>query len=79
MAKQENKQEQVEELETVEETIEETTEQTDSPPDENETKIAELEAMVSEWEDKYKRLYAPRQQLPQRAPIFKILAFTTLI
>ncbi len=58
MAKQENKQEQVEELETVEETIEETTEQTDSPPDENETKIAELEAMVSEWEDKYKRLYA---------------------
>lgn len=54
MAKQENKQEQVEEIETVEET----TEQNDSPPDENETKIAELEALVSEWEDKYKRLYA---------------------
>lgn len=54
MTKQEKKQEQVEEIETVEETVE----QNDSPPDENETKIAELEAQLSEWEDKYKRLYA---------------------
>ncbi len=58
MAKQEKKQEQAEEIETAEETLEETAEQNDSPPDEKETKIAELEALVSEWEDKYKRLYA---------------------
>ncbi len=51
MAKQEKKQEQAEE-------VLETVEQTDSPPDENETKIAELEASIAEWEDKYKRLYA---------------------
>ncbi len=54
MTKQEKTQEQVEEIETVEEAVE----QNDSPPDENEAKIAELEALVLEWEDKYKRLYA---------------------
>ena len=51
MAKQEKKQEQAEE-------VIETVEQTDSPPDEKEEKIAELEASIAEWEDKYKRLYA---------------------
>lgn len=53
MAKQDKKQEQVEEVET-----EETVEQVDSPPDEKDAKIEELEASISEWEDKYKRLYA---------------------
>lgn len=58
MAKHEKKAEQAEEVETAEEITEETSEQTDSPIDESEAKIAELEASVSEWEDKYKRLYA---------------------
>ena len=58
MAKHEKKAEQVEEVETAEEVKEETSEQTDSPINESETKIAELETSVSEWEDKYKRLYA---------------------
>ena len=53
MAKQDKKQEQVEEVET-----EETVEQVDSPPDEKDAKIKDLEASISEWEDKYKRLYA---------------------
>ncbi len=53
MAKQDKKQEQVEEVEA-----QETVEQVDSPPDEKDAKIVELEASVTEWEDKYKRLYA---------------------
>lgn len=51
MAKQEKKEET---LETVEEVIEEN----DSPVDETQAKIEKLENDVSEWEDKYKRLYA---------------------
>jgi molecular chaperone GrpE len=51
LAKQEKKEET---LETVEEVIEEN----DSPVDETQAKIEKLENDVSEWEDKYKRLYA---------------------
>ncbi len=59
MAKQAKKnEEQVEQVETVEETTDQTCEQTDSPADDVNDKIAELQANVAEWEDKYKRLYA---------------------
>jgi len=54
LAKQEKKAEQVEEVEI----SEENSQQTDSPTDESAEKIADLEAKVEEWEDKYKRLYA---------------------
>ena len=58
MAKQEKKNETSEVVEEVMETVEETTKETDSPVDETQAKIDKLTEEVSEWEDKYKRLYA---------------------
>ena len=58
MAKQEKKNETSEVVDEVLEAVEETTKETDSPVDETQAKIDKLTEEVSEWEDKYKRLYA---------------------
>ena len=58
MAKQEKKNETSEAVEEVLEKVEETTEESHSPVDETQAKIDKLSEEVSQWEDKYKRLYA---------------------
>lgn len=58
MTKQEKKNENSEAVEEVLETLEETNSEADSPVDETQSKIDELSQEISEWEDKYKRLYA---------------------
>ncbi len=58
MAKHDKKVEQTENIEETLENTEETSENTAEAIDENEEKIKKLEADISDWEDKYKRLYA---------------------
>lgn len=58
MAKHDKKSEQTENIEEALENTEEASENTAEAIDENEEKIKKLEADISDWEDKYKRLYA---------------------
>lgn len=58
MAKHDKKAEQAENIEETLENTEEVSENTAEAVDENEEKIKKLEADISDWEDKYKRLYA---------------------
>lgn len=58
MAKHDKKSEQTENIEETLENTGEASENTAEAIDENEEKIKKLEADISDWEDKYKRLYA---------------------